>query len=503
MSAEQLAVHPGRTIVSLRLIDGVQLVDLSGSEVAVESSPLAFRPRLTLREVTPGLRKLLERLKDTGGSEGLLVASAIGSDGPAGVAKLRHALSHMEALGMIERTLSADDRPVVSLRPVSGYFRWDPAKGAADAPYVLSRFAYCRNDRGQLVLETPRGHAELRLHSPSAARALGELTSPRRAEDLLPASPDLDAEATRMLLVFLANAQAVVESPTGDPVPEDAHPLFSHWAFHDLLFHSRSRLGRHADPYGGTFPHYGRFEPLPVVKPMTGELIPLHRPAIEALAEHDVPFSRVMENRASLRRHAAQPIGARQLGEFLFRCARIKKSSAHAGVSFRPFPSGGALHSLEIYPVIDRCDGLDPGLYHYDPLAHGLRRVPGPAAAVRTVLRLAGITAMMEGPPQVLLAITSRFQRVQYKYQSVAYAVILKDVGCLYQTMYLVATAMGLAPCALGGGHSDLFAHAAGPDYFAETTVGEFVLGTIGDPSEGAEGERWRLAPHVGPPETG
>ncbi len=38
--------------------------------------------------------------------------------------------------------------------------------------------------------------------------------------------------------------------------------------------------------------------------------------------------------------------------------------------------------------------------------------------------------------------------------------------------MYLVATAMGLAPCAIGGGDADLFARAAGTDYYAETSVG-------------------------------
>jgi oxazoline/thiazoline dehydrogenase len=57
-----------------------------------------------------------------------------------------------------------------------------------------------------------------------------------------------------------------------------------------------------------------------------------------------------------------------------------------------------------------------------------------------------------------------------------AYAGILKNVGALYQTMYLVATAMGLSACALGGGDSDLFARAAGTRYTAETSVGEFSL---------------------------
>ena len=60
-----------------------------------------------------------------------------------------------------------------------------------------------------------------------------------------------------------------------------------------------------------------------------------------------------------------------------------------------------------------------------------------------------------------------------------AYATTLKNVGVLYQTMYLVATAMGLAPCALGCGDSDAFARAAGADYYAEPSVGEFLLGSM------------------------
>jgi hypothetical protein len=37
---------------------------------------------------------------------------------------------------------------------------------------------------------------------------------------------------------------------------------------------------------------------------------------------------------------------------------------------------------------------------------------------------------------------------------------------------------MGLGACALGGGDADLFAAAADTNYFAETSVGELLLGT-------------------------
>jgi hypothetical protein len=51
--------------------------------------------------------------------------------------------------------------------------------------------------------------------------------------------------------------------------------------------------------------------------------------------------------------------------------------------------------------------------------------------------------------------------------------------------MYLAATAMGLAPCAVGAGDSELFAQAAQTDYRVETSVGEFLLGSQRPGAEG------------------
>ena len=87
-----------------------------------------------------------------------------------------------------------------------------------------------------------------------------------------------------------------------------------------------------------------------------------------------------------------------------------------------------------------------------------------------------------ENTLQVLLVLTARVPRISWKYSSIAYALILKHVGVVYQTMYLAATAMGLAPCALGCGDSDAFARAADTEYYDETSVGEFLLGSLRAP---------------------
>ena len=60
----------------------------------------------------------------------------------------------------------------------------------------------------------------------------------------------------------------------------------------------------------------------------------------------------------------------------------------------------------------------------------------------------------------------------------------LRHTGVLYQTMYLVATSMGLAGCALGAGDTAAFASATGLALAVESPVGEFALGSA--PTEGA-----------------
>jgi SagB-type dehydrogenase family enzyme len=145
----------------------------------------------------------------------------------------------------------------------------------------------------------------------------------------------------------------------------------------------------------------------------------------------------------------------------------------------RPYPAGGSLYELEIYLLIHACQGLEPGLYHYDALGHRLGRVAGRTAEVEQLARTSAWSKETSTESlQVLLILTARFSRVSWKYATLAYALTLKHVGVVYQTMYLVATVMGLAPCALGDGDSDLFARAAGIDYYAEGSVGEFLLGS-------------------------
>jgi SagB-type dehydrogenase family enzyme len=277
----------------------------------------------------------------------------------------------------------------------------------------------------------------------------------------------------------------------GEAGAEDQRPALQTWEFHDLLFHARTRRGRFDAGYGATYRLADRLPSPPALKPaMVGQVHELHRPDLGCLERADPPLARVQAQRRSVREFdSTQPITARQLGDFLFRVARVTESrelevSTPCGLvrqdfATRPYPAGGGLYELELYAAIQTCSPLGPGLYHYDPSGHRLIRLQELTPDVAALLRdAAESTGSPQETLQVLLILAARFQRIAWKYESIAYALTLKHVGVLYQTMYLTATAMGLGPCAIGGGDSDLFAKAAGTDYYAETSVGEFLLGT-------------------------
>ncbi len=143
----------------------------------------------------------------------------------------------------------------------------------------------------------------------------------------------------------------------------------------------------------------------------------------------------------------------------------------------RPYPSAGASYELELYLAVDKCEGLDRGFYHYDTGTHAL--VPINVATNMLDALLRGAENAMGAPaaPQILITIAARFGRVSWKYSSIAYSLILKDVGVLMQTLYLRATDMGLGGCAIGTTNIDLFAKMTGIEFHVEGPVGQFALG--------------------------
>ncbi len=462
----------------LSFAEGVT-IDRPSANRAVIQTPLTNRA-YSFGSLSPGLRKVIDALSSAGATEDELTGLIEELDGVTGLAPLYYYLLTFAECRILSYTISYGDRRLATLAPSSIFFRFSPAPVDPHSKYTLSRFAYIHREQEDLILESPLAHGKITLLSWEGAAVAVELAKAQTVGSLCGLLPGVSRETVSLLLEMLLGACFVSELNPEEPYTGESEVL-TQWDFHDLLFHARSRLGRHANPYGGTYRFRNKIRPLPAVKQFyADEIIDLYRPDMSLLERDDIPFARVLEGRRSIREYGERLVTARELGEFLYRSARIKelRMTDLQDVSKRPYPGGGAIYELELYLNLRCCASIPPGLYHYCPKDHRLEKICGLTEAVDALLRNAALSAGLAETPHILITIAARFQRLSWKYESMAYSVLLKNVGVLYQTMYLVATAMDLAPCALGGGDSDLFARAAGLDYYAETSVGEFLLGS-------------------------
>ncbi|WP_405590651.1 SagB family peptide dehydrogenase [Streptomyces sp. NBC_01190] len=431
--------------------------------------------------ITAGQHAMLRLLAGTGGTRRRLTEEVTATDGPAGIA---HAYALLTALwrgGWLRGTLEADGRAMVSIEPsgASGASGWPAATrfGPVPEPFggavVLSRFALARRSAGTLLLESPRTGAVATLHDARAALLLGRLVSPLSPQ----AAADLGEWAPAVLAALLDCGLAVPEESA-----EETEPSLRQWAPHELWFHVRSNAASPGQPWGGTAWAGHRFPPLPARSPAAGtDRVLLPVPDLDAVTATDPPLTQVIESRRSIREHDDErPIDVPRLGEFLYRTARVRRIRELGGTEVvdRPYPSGGSLHELEVYLVAGDVVGLERGLYRYDGVEHALDRLAPYEQHVAELSARAASLVNMAGLPQVVIVLSARFGRTMWKYESMAYALVLKNTGVLQASMYMVATAMRLAPCAIAGPDAGVFARATGLDPATEASVGGFVLGT-------------------------
>ncbi|WP_428267766.1 nitroreductase family protein [Haliangium sp.] len=385
----------------------------------------------------------------------------------------------------------------------------------AERPLCTSRFASARWERGRLVVTSLRAGMAIECDDVALLVVLDCFRSPRTPAEVArdPAVAEIDdvVELARQLYAREILVPAGCERrPPHDEGPYEAD---SFWAVPELGLQVHSREAAPAGSDGFRFHGRARWEP--AVKPPMGArrlALPPPPPPPEAA------FWDLVRRRRSIRR-ADGPIALAALSCFLHWTARNwDEYEAPGGETLvhRLYPSGGSLYAHEVYPVVPEgaVEGLGAGVYHYCPRGHALEVLPvedeaataGSAAPVEdeaatadasasanTIDSLVEIARRISAPPpsydgverdpgerspRVLLLITTRIARAAHKYDHIAYATQLKDVGCLFAHFYLVATALGLAPCAYGGGFpTRLLARVTGVDPLREPIVGEFGLG--------------------------
>jgi SagB-type dehydrogenase family enzyme len=321
--------------------------------------------------------------------------------------------------------------------------------------YVVSEFVSVSWRDGDLQIASPVTATTLTTSDASLLVLLSAFAVPRTLEE-----------------VARENDAAVIGEWIAAGILVDAGALelaavLHHWDPQSLALHVSSR-----DP---AFRKRSGHDTLAVAPRRSADTIPLAPYSAPSRGAGDL--AALLDARRSRRIWANTAIGMQTFSDLFWLAAR-NRADARGRVS-RPYPSGGAAYSLELYPVLaDHAVGtLASGVYRYLPEAHALETVSRSDADVQPFLQAARM-AMAAAPPPVVIVITSRYARQSEEYGPIAYTLVLKEVGCLFQTLYLAAESLGLAACALGCGMPRaLLAGLCDTWELEEPVVGEFALG--------------------------
>jgi oxazoline/thiazoline dehydrogenase len=454
---------------------------------ATSAGTLTFslpRSTVTMARLDAGVRAALLALD--AGATPLAEAIRTARDAlpTADLGRLVLELGRLYARGAFSITVDDEGETLCELSASSVTASFGLELGERAPRYRLSRFALLRREDTGLLAESLAAGASVSIRRAELGAVLVALREPAREADLARQVPGLPAPVLDACLRLLQAGGVIGRVDEGGLLPEDREPELATRDPHDLFIHNRSRFGLTTLPVGGTFRHANR-PPLPAIRPeWSGRTVPLPRPDLARLMRTDLPLTAAMERRRSRREWADRPLSLDELGGFLYRVFRVRRTQPGDPAdprgyerTLRPIPSGGAMHDLEVYVAAGRIAELDRGLFHYHPVRHTCTAVAGAGHAVSTILTIAMAGAGCAAEPPAVVVLAARFGRLTWKYEGLAYAATLKNVGVAIEAMYLTATAMNLAGCALGGGDSASFALATGIKPYVESPVGEFMLG--------------------------
>ncbi|GAP13399.1 protein containg SagB-type dehydrogenase domain [Longilinea arvoryzae] len=213
--------------------------------------------------------------------------------------------------------------------------------------------------------------------------------------------------------------------------------------------------------------------PLELGYPSDGILIRL--PAHDQAPTPEMDLRRAMEVRKTIRQYSPQPLSLEELSYLLWVTQGVRRITTRPSTA-RNVPSAGARHAFETYVLINRVDGLEPGLYRYIATQHALLLADG---SLDINVRLTEACAHQEhvGNSAVTFFWVAVLERMYWRYGERGYRYLFLDAGHVCQNLYLAAEAIDSGVCAIGAYDDDALNAALGVDGENQFTVYAATLG--------------------------
>jgi SagB-type dehydrogenase family enzyme len=248
------------------------------------------------------------------------------------------------------------------------------------------------------------------------------------------------------------------------------------------LFHENSKVSRYERH--PTFPFHpsdaqivGVMRRLRTVKRYTDfPKVPLPREWTPA----DKSFDDLVLARRTARSFSGAAISLPELSKVLYFSYGITADNAETDFPrpFRAAPSGGALFPLELYVYATRVEGLEAGLYHFDPedMSLDVLRRGDEIDRLASIL----VQADLARQASALVLVTAVFYRTTFKYGDRGYRFVLLEAGHLAENALLAAGSIELAAASIGGFADREADRFLGIDGLGESTLYMLLLGRPG-----------------------
>jgi SagB-type dehydrogenase family enzyme len=186
--------------------------------------------------------------------------------------------------------------------------------------------------------------------------------------------------------------------------------------------------------------------PIELPLPKGAEVLPL--PDGKSLNLPPLDLAQLIEKRQSLRRYPETPLTLAELAYLLWGTQGIKTISEKQ-ITRRVVPSAGARHAFETFLLINRVEGLEPGLYRYLAVEHQLAHLPAPQD-FNAILTHACLSQAHIANSAVTFIWVADVQRMVWRYCQRGYRYLYLDAGHVCQNLYLLAESIGCGVCAIG-----------------------------------------------------
>lgn len=155
----------------------------------------------------------------------------------------------------------------------------------------------------------------------------------------------------------------------------------------------------------------------------------------------------VVLRRRSRRKFSNSSVSIQKLSNILYYSYGITGKLEKADLLLRAVPSEGGLYTIDIYISVNRVEGLERGIYYYDPFEHEIVLV-NHNDLTSISKELSGCAEMLD-TAAFTFVLGANFWRNQWKYYERGYRAILIDCGHVAQNLHMLSTAYELASCCL------------------------------------------------------